>query len=154
MIYIYLPCFCEVLSQFELCYVDFRCKPGSYSIWGGGVPLFITNVNSLGINSFVWFFIVRLSGPVFNSWSIVLNTQLSDVEKEEKLIEFKTKLDLKSNTVALAMTSSNRSETAEHRLNKTRMFRKIFPQISLIAIYEEDDFVQLGMNTIDCGITL
>lgn len=98
-----------------------------------------------------WSIAVRLSGPAIRSWSIVIKENLSDAETEEKLLDFKKNIQLKSHSIAIAMIPANESEYKNSILPKTKVFRRIFSNISLIGLYNERRFLQFGVNSTSCG---
>lgn len=125
----------------------YRCEPGSYSLWGGGVSEI--TYSGYGRNDFVWLTIIRISGLALHSWSIVLKMNLSDTEAENKLMNFQNDIHLKSKAVALAMVPSNRNESFQQRFKKTEIFRKIFSNIPLVGVYEKTEFTQIGVNSLE-----
>ncbi|XP_001607120.2 uncharacterized protein LOC100123478 [Nasonia vitripennis] len=127
-----------------------RCKPGSYSLWGGGVSEI--TYSRFGRNDFVWLTVIRVSGLALNSWSIVLKMNLSSAEVENKLTNFKKDIHLKSNSLALAMVPSNNNESFQQRLKKTEIFRKIFSNIPLVGVYENTEFTQIGINSLESDL--
>ena len=85
------------------------------------------------------------------SFSIVLKTNLSISEAKDKLLNFKKDMQLKSNTVALAIVPSDKNESSEQRLAKIEVFKQVFPEIPLLSVYIKDEFRQLGINSMDCS---
>lgn len=98
-----------------------------------------------------WSIAVRLSGSAFKSWSIVVRENSSDAETEKELLDFKKGLQLKSNTMAIAMIPINDDERDDPSIPKTAVFRRVFSNISLVGIYNERRFKQFGVNSTICG---
>ena len=84
-----------------------RYEPGKLTLWGGCVRRLLSG-NAIEDFQYSYHDIllcpkwiaVSLTGPSLSSWSIVLDLKLTSFEAEEKLLEFKKSIKLKSKTTA------------------------------------------------------
>lgn len=106
-------------------------------------------------------FILRLHGSAIKSWSIVLSLYLPNKIVEKKLRDFKKCINTKSHTIAIATFPADKMQafecTRQDKLNadiylhRMDLFKKIFPNVPLICLYDDQKCTQIGCNTLDNG---
>ncbi|XP_014231788.1 uncharacterized protein LOC106655754 [Trichogramma pretiosum] len=135
------------LFEFMRC-LRFKCKPGTFSLWGGEVLDMTTDICDIDRKCLAWSVALGISGTAMKSWSIVLKSNLSTLDAHNNLIVWKNEITLNRNTIALAMVPSNEYENSEQRIEKIKIFRKVFPDISLTTLYNKEEFIQIGLNSL------
>ena len=96
-------------------------------------------------------FFLRISGPAIKSWSIVLEPNQTIAETTAKLESLRNKITINNSTIALSLKPSSENELDEQRLSKIEIFNAVFPKVPLTTIFTEDEFFQIGVDSISCG---
>lgn len=99
------------------------------------------NINSIAI---------LLSGSKIDSWSIVIDSDITDKNiVEEKLLEMKNNIKkLFKHTVGFMYACVGRGEGLYSEKNiESSLFKKIFPNIPLVGCFGDGEF---GTTTIEC----
>ncbi|XP_058809534.1 uncharacterized protein LOC131674711 [Phymastichus coffea] len=136
-----------------------RCEPGSYSILGSGCLCMDVFTPVSSENDLNFSFVLRLYGPAVKSWSVVLSLYLPDSIVEEQLRAFKKGVNANFHTIAIAAFPVDKRQafecTRQNRLNadiylhRTDVFKKVFPNVPLICLYDDQTFTQIGCNTLN-----
>ena len=91
--------------------------------------------------------LIKLSSSKLRSWSIAISVGLEEKRAELKLQTFKKSIKLRNNTFAFAMVPFQDSE--EVNLDKTKIFRELFPTLELISFYHNNLTPAYSINSDD-----
>ncbi|XP_014220859.2 uncharacterized protein LOC106648430 [Trichogramma pretiosum] len=125
--------------------IKIRYKPSTYALWGGAVnDIFTLAPGTKPSYNATSFCAISISGNNVETWSIMVDINLSNTEIENKLKNFKNCINLNDSSIILLMLPSNK-ETIDR--SKLKVFKVLFPKGKLLSLFNDKNNVMISVDS-------